>query len=255
MIKYFDFGNLFQLSRIEKEHFKTSLKIVSEVMNVPIYSLQNMLKANGFQEVEPNSICIDEEMLSIFANSYISKMKNYFLCSVRNIEKLSYQDITDLNEFYNKFKKTDVKFVRRAEWSQINTELIRETFMNKIKELTPKKKSLADYFVSQSVRILDILKFESQPVYKNINLALQKKVNFQERLLTRISQNIHYLTQRRVKKFSHSTIILLRKILISARYHIFVCDDENPMKRFCDSISNLLTAPIGYFTKCTYSVH
>ena len=92
----------------EEQGFKTSLNIIGEVMNVPLCALESILRANGYDEVEPGSICIDEKMLSIFADAYIRKMKNYFLGSVRNIENLSYEEFTDLNEFYNNFKKQEV---------------------------------------------------------------------------------------------------------------------------------------------------
>ena len=137
----------------EEQGFKTSLNIIGEVMNVPLCALESILRANGYDEVEPGSICIDEKMLSIFADAYIRKMKNYFLGSVRNIENLSYEEFTDLNEFYNNFKKQEVKFVRRAEWSQIDTELIRTAFMDKIKELTPRKKMRLIYCLSVSLTI------------------------------------------------------------------------------------------------------
>ena len=79
-------------------------------MNVPLCALESILRANGYDEEEPGSICIDEKMLSIFADAYIRKMKNYFLGSVRNIENLSYEEFTDLNEFYNNFKKWKMLF-------------------------------------------------------------------------------------------------------------------------------------------------
>ena len=133
----------------EEERFMTSLNVIGEVMNVPLCALNSILRANGYAEVEPGSICIDEKMLSVFADEYIRKMKNYFLSSVRDIENLSYEEFSDLDEFYNTFKKQDVKFVRRAEWSQIDTELIRDVFMDKIKELTPRKKSRFELFLEQ----------------------------------------------------------------------------------------------------------
>jgi hypothetical protein len=86
---------------MEEERFMTSLDVIREVMNVPQCALNSILRDNGYTEVEPGSICIDEKMLSVFADAYIRKMKNFFLSSVRNIENLSYQEFTDLDEFYN----------------------------------------------------------------------------------------------------------------------------------------------------------
>ena len=81
---------------MDEERFMTSLDVIREVMNVPQCALNSILRANGYTEVEPGSICIDEKMLSVFADAYIRKMKNYFLSSVRNIENLSYQELIKL---------------------------------------------------------------------------------------------------------------------------------------------------------------
>ena len=107
-ITRYPFLSLFE----DEQRFETSLNIIGEVMNVPMCALESILRANGYDEVEPGSICIDEKMLSVFADAYIRKMKNYFLSSVRNIENLSYEEFTDLDEFYNIFKKQDVKKYR-----------------------------------------------------------------------------------------------------------------------------------------------
>ena len=120
-------------------------------MNVPMCALSSILRANGYEEVAPDSICIDEKMLSNFADAYIRKMKNYFLSSVRNIENLTYQEFTDLNEFYNTFKKQEAKYTRRAEWSHIDTGLLRNAFMDKIKKLTPRRKSRFELFFERLV--------------------------------------------------------------------------------------------------------
>lgn len=206
-----------------EERFMTSLDIIREVMNVPQCALNSILRANGFADVDPGSICIDEKMLSVFADAYIRKMKYYFLSSVRNIENLSYQEFTDLDEFYNTFKKQDVKFVRRAEWSQIDTELIRTAFMDKIKELTPRKKSRFDIFLEHICR-----KCESLKVYDDLEHYLYVSSSYSDNessLLDRITHNRFYLVRQKVKKVFNCSVSIVRQFFVAARYHIFVADD------------------------------
>jgi len=207
---------------MEEERFMTSLDVIREVMNVPQCALNSILRDNGYTEVEPGSICIDEKMLSVFADAYIRKMKNYFLSSVRNIENLSYQEFTDLDEFYNTFKKQDVKFVRRAEWSQIDTELIRTAFMDKIKELTPRKKSRFELFLEQVFG-----RFESYSVCHELAHVLIKESCSDEesRLLDRVTHNRFYLVKQKVKKVFNCSVSIVRHFFVAARYHIFVADD------------------------------
>ena len=206
----------------EEERFMTSLNVIGEVMNVPQCALSSILRANGYAEVEPGSICIDEKMLSVFADAYIRKMKNYFLSSVRNIENLSYQEFTDLDEFYNTFKKQDVKFVRRAEWSHIDTELIRTTFMDKIKELTPRKKSRFELFLEQFYE-----RRESFSVCHELaHILIKESCSDEEsRLLDRVTHNRFYLVKQKVKKVFNCSVSIVRHFFVAARYHIFVADD------------------------------
>ena len=207
---------------MEEERFMTSLNVIREVMNVPQCALNSILRDNGYSEIESGSICIDEKMLSVFADAYIRKMKNYFLSSVRNIENLSYQEFTDLDEFYNTFKKQDVKFVRRAEWSHIDTELIRTAFMDKIKELTPRKKSRFELFLEQFYE-----RRESFSVCHELAHVLIKESCSDEesRLLDRVTHNRFYLVKQKVKKVFNCSVSIVRHFFVAARYHIFVADD------------------------------
>ena len=210
----------------EEQGFKTSLNIIGEVMNVPLCALESILRANGYDEVEPGSICIDEKMLSIFADAYIRKMKNYFLGSVRNIENLSYEEFTDLNEFYNNFKKQEVKFVRRAEWSQIDTELIRTAFMDKIKELTPRKKNALDLLFERifdnrnCVLVIDDPESSIHGTIKNPSDSHKLR-----KVLDHIVHNRFYLVRQKVNRTYRCSVNIMRQLFVAARYHIFVADD------------------------------
>lgn len=221
----------------EEQGFKTSLNIIGEVMNVPLCALESILRANGYDEVELGSICIDEKMLSIFADAYIRKMKNYFLGSVRNIENLSYEEFTDLNEFYNNFKKQEVKFVRRAEWSQIDTELIRTAFMDKIKELSPRKKSALDILFE---RIFDnrncVLLIDDPESSIHGTIKIPKDSHKLRKVLNHIVHNRFYLTRQKVKKTSRRSVNIMRQLFVAARYHIFVADDVDTNKAHYNEI-------------------
>ena len=228
----------------EEQGFKTSLNIIGEVMNVPMCALESILRENGYNEVEPGSICIDEKMLSIFADAYIRKMKNYFLGSVRNIENLSYEEFTDLNEFYNNFKKQEVKFVRRAEWSQIDTELIRTAFMDKIKELTPRKKTALDLFLERIFDNRDCLLLIDEPessIHGTIKIPCDS--HKLRKVLEHIVHNRFYLVRQKVKKTYRCSLNNIRQLFVAARYHIFVADDVDTN----EALHYNVTIPLVYY--------
>jgi len=224
----------------EERDFKTSLNIIGEVMNVPMCALSSILRANGYEEVAPDSICIDEKMLSYFADAYIRKMKNYFLSSIRNYENLTYQEFTDLNEFYNTFKKIGVKLTRKAEWSHIDTGLLRNAFMDNIKELTPRRKTRLEYLCeritetchcslplfSEELDIYEIVLSEYSPdecIFHRIINSRGKE----RRTLMRITRSRFYLTKNKQRRVCIYTFNIMRQFFIAARYHIFVADDTD----------------------------
>ena len=217
--------SLFSLFEEERE-IKTSLNIIGEVLNVPMCALSSILRANGYDEVDPASICIDEKMLTYFADAYIRKMKNYFLSSVRNIEKLTYQEFTDLNEFYNTFKKQEDNYTGRAKWSQIDTGLLRDAFLDKVKELTPHRKSRLENFLEQIFE-----KCEYSNIHFNFDCHEYKPEILdspdKDDFLFRISHNRFYLVKHKIKKVYCCFTNILRQFFIAARYHIFVADDKD----------------------------
>ena len=209
-----------------EERFVTSLNIIREVMNVPLCALESILRANSYSEVDPDRICIDEEMLSVFADAYIRKMKNYFLSSVRNIDNLSTEEFTDLNEFCNTFKKQEVKSICKAKWSQIDTELIRDVFMDKVKELTPHKKTYFDNY-QELVQYFETCEWQivcDEPEF-SLNLYRIHHSFKKKRLLTRLTHNRFYLVKQKVKRVNTCCASILRRLFVAARYHIFVADD------------------------------
>lgn len=209
-------------------------------MNVPMCALSSILRANGYDEVNPDSICIDEKMLSYFADAYIRKMKNYFLSSIRNYENLTYQEFTDLEEFYNTFKKIGVKFTRKAEWSHIDTELLRNAFLDNIKELTPRRKSRLEYLCehitesyhcsmplfSDELEEYEIILSECSPDEYIFHRIINSK-DKERSILMRITRSRFYQIKNRHKIFCIYTFNIMRQFFIAARYHIFVADDTD----------------------------
>ena len=163
-------------------------------------------------------------------------MKNYFLGSVRNIEDLSYEEFTDLNEFYHTFKKQEVKFVRRAEWSQIDTELIRTAFMDKIKKLTPRKKTELDLFIERIIKNNCVLLIDEPDSCLHETIKFTCNYHESHDVLERITRNRFYLARQKVKKTSRCSVNIMRQLFVAARYHIFVADDVDTNKAHYNEI-------------------
>jgi hypothetical protein len=96
--------------------------------------------------------------------------------------------------------------------------------MDKIKELTPRKKSLFEYFFEQiyercksSIVYHD---FERCPYVINDSCSDEER-----RFLHRITHNRFYLVRQKVRKVFCCSVNIVRQFFVAARYHIFVADD------------------------------
>ena len=94
--------------------------------------------------------------------------------------------------------------------------------MDKIKELTPRKKSRFELFLEQFYE-----RRESFSVCHELAHILIKESCSEEEngLLHRVTHNRFYLVKQKVKKVINCSVNIVRHFFVAARYHIFVADD------------------------------
>lgn len=146
MVEHLEIRNFTPISFEDRTvTFKTSLDIIQEVMNVPMCALTSLLRANGYDDVDDTtSLCIDEKGLDIFAEAYIRKIRSYFFSSLRNISRLAQNELNSFNQFIESFKKTDLQGAS-LKWSDIDTEHLRGTFIDKVKRKTSPQSTCSSY--------------------------------------------------------------------------------------------------------------
>lgn len=59
------------------QRFRTSIEVLSQVLNMPISIIEHELKRNNYPCQYTSSNCIDEKMLDIFAEKYCRNLKRY----------------------------------------------------------------------------------------------------------------------------------------------------------------------------------
>ena len=218
--------------------FRTSLNIIGEVLNVPLCALKSILRQNGHSDVDPSDYCIDEKELEMFAEAYIRKMKCYFTSSIRNISTLSFEEETDLNKFYNQFKKEECNHLSSANWNQIDTNKIRIAFMDQVEEKTKSPSSLLAQNILQMLEIRElpskrlsiidriVSSQEDKEIQELLNSLYNKNVDTLQLFVLPISKRADSLTlEKKVTKHSWYNIIL-RIILIAIRCHINTFEDS-----------------------------
>lgn len=235
-----------------KPKFMTSLEVINKVMNVPECALKAILRDKGYDAIETTSICIDEEMLMVFADAYVRKLRSYFISSNRNPHLLTPQESSDLEEFYTTFKKKEIEYTNVKNWNHIDTDLIRDYFVQEVKEQTPNPFEFYDKIVYRILANDGYKECIRNNVYAIVNNSQHEYFdgrNYKQKLLTRITHSLCYHSRLRLgtKPTNQCCITTIRQIYATARYHTFPVDNDDAHEEINSFISKeiielLLTA-------------
>ncbi len=219
--------------------FMTSLDIVQEVMNVPMCALTSLLRSYGYDSIDDtSSLCIDEKRLEIFADAYVRKIRSYFTSSLRNISKLSQKELEVLEQFIKLFKNKDLQ-KEPSKWSDIDTEHLKEAFIEKVRRKTPFELS-APCYIDLAKHILVVASKKIKVEYHSVstsssllhNFAHRENINEivvekEQQILDIVTHSYYYVAKSTYLKPRKHINIQLKKIYIAARYHIFVSESED----------------------------
>ena len=113
--------------------------------------------------------------------------------------------------------------------------------MDKIKELSPRKKSALDILFE---RIFDnrncVLLIDDPESSIHGTIKIPKDSHKLRKVLNHIVHNRFYLTRQKVKKTSRRSVNIMRQLFVAARYHIFVADDVDTNKAHYNEIIPLV---------------
>lgn len=233
MVEHLEIRNFTPISFEDRTvTFKTSLDIIQEVMNVPMCALTSLLRANGYDDVDDTtSLCIDEKGLDIFAEAYIRKIRSYFFSSLRNISRLAQNELNSFNQFIESFKKTDLQGAS-LKWSDIDTEHLRGTFIDKVKRKTSPQSTCSSYLDLFTRVVVRKQRKDNRPLsyidysascftvsYESIiqELSIQRT----DELLDNIVHSYYYVAKSTYSIPQWHIDFQIRNIYISARYHIY----------------------------------
>lgn len=225
---------------IQVQPFKTSLEVIGKVLNVPESALKALLRLNGYDDnIESSSICIDEEMLAIFTEAYVRKMRSYFLNSNRHLHLLSPQEAADFEQFYQTFKKTGGNTTNHRDWNQIDTDLISEVFVQKVKKTTPNNNNNHTGIIVNDYELLRyIVETSSEhsrkpsqdfPYHPLTSSQVWNIPDDMSSLCERIVYSRFYiltLTNLLIQHYLALSFFYIKSICVFARYYIFSSEDS-----------------------------
>ncbi len=252
------------------QRFRTSIEVLSQVLNMPISIIEHELKRNNYPCQYTSSNCIDEKMLDIFAEKYCRNLKRYFERSIKASDTLSFEESKQFYEFSQTYSKNG-RFTKS--WRNINKVAIKDDFLRQIVEYTTRKiqdlkNALIAYAESvicssyeERLRVLDDTDsfLPNTLIYQSLH-ELEQSLNYPQEgtslneltsgLLSSLKDNF-YSRVILIEKIKHSRLYLSRhlslrtntfniltffeRIYICARFHI-VADDGTG-----DDVNNTLS--------------
>lgn len=225
----------------------TSLDVIREVMNVPMEAIHAIARMNGISTADDHEQTITESELRPFTEAFERKTRNYFINSMRNRAQLTLQELQTFTEFCKTFKKGNVSLDHVSNWNHIGKTKLRQYFVERIKEKTPSTQThhaKHDLFSGCGGIEAGI----ETAIYNEIEPALSSLV-IDDYLLSAGSEYFDFCYQQQsqglLERFTsnwcyHASIEspqyhvvntqdIVRQIVLSARYYIYVDDDDHEL--------------------------
>lgn len=240
-------------------NFTTSADAVRKACGLRLEAIRVIASEHGVEINDPACSNIDLNLLAALADAHIRRLRTYYNNAQQHAALLGSDELTTFVEFCETFKKRQVEIV--CSWDNIDVDSVKEQFFRKVKELTPhKKRQYNSTFSALSEIFCGIIEIKLE----NIGLAANKPDEYQE-VSDSFSCQAQYkrhdnlwkdnIIERVIistccrpcsKKASYNVDHrkLIRKVIISARFHIFIDEDEHHLKHHCDNRHDLLTGAL-----------
>lgn len=229
-------ANIHHINYFESDSaFMTSLEVVQEVMSVPMAAIKTIARQENIQFENEQSACLDENVLGVYADAYVRKLKSYFnSMKNKNNCQLGTDDYLVFDEFCVNFKKPECNSKKACKWSDIDTDAIRKHFFALIKEKTPEKKP-AIHSLFEGIGGLQIVRRVIPDFTLNLKFDLDSEESEETceiseekcNTLLKVNETYYRCTKEDPKPINLNCNARLRIVLFAAHYHIYSRSDKS----------------------------
>jgi hypothetical protein len=196
-----------------------------EASGLRLEAIRVIAREQGVEIGDTACRCIDESLLDALADAHVRKMRAYFNNAQRHIAELAGDELATFINFCQTFNNRQSSDSAAQTWSDIDTDAIREQFIQKVHEQTPsayRRFTLGGFALE---KILSSLSLESCG-----NLELWETYEYKQRsnVVDRILHS-HLFYEKPVKTQTVCIDIrsVVRRVTLSARYHLFTSEDDD----------------------------
>lgn len=216
-----------------KALFTTSADVVMEASGLRLEAIRVIAREQGVEIEDTACRCIDESLLAALADAHVRKLRAYFNNARRHLAELSGDDLAAFVDFCNTFKNRQSSETTAQTWSDIDTDAIREQFIQRVHELTPRL--CLDFLAGHSFvleKIVSSLSFEPHEYLDNHEYT--QRCEAIEKVL---DSHLFYEKPSKVSQPCIDIRSVVWQVTLSARYHIYISDDDDHQQ---DAIDNTI---------------
>ena len=217
--------------------FTTSADVVMEASGLRLEAIRVIAREQGVEIEDTSCRCIDESLLDALADAHVRKLRAYFNNARRHIAELDGDELATFINFCQTFSNRQSSDSAAQIWSDIDTDAIREQFIQKVHDLTPSP-TLRRFTVSSTVlleKMFSSLSFEYRvylDTYELDTYEYKQRCEIVEKLL---HSHLYYEKPSKTQLPCIDIRSVVWRVTLPARYHIHISEDDDHQQ---DAIDN-----------------
>ena len=204
--------------------FTTSADVVMKASGLRLEAIRVIAREQGVEIEDTSCRCIDESLLDALAEAHIRKFRAYFNNAKRHIAMLDGDELATFINFCKTFSNRQSSDSTVQTWSDIDTDAIREQFIQKVHELTPSP-AYCRLFAGGSFFVERIMSSLSSETRDNLDSFVYKqRCEAVERIL---NSHLFYEKPSKTEQPCIDIRSVVRRVTMPARYHIHISEDDD----------------------------
>ena len=210
--------------------FTTSADVVMKASGLRLEAIRVIAREQGVEIEDTACRSIDESLLAALADAHVRKMRAYFNNARRHADQLSGDELATFIDFCQTFRNRQSSDNAAQSWSDIDTDAIREQFIEKVYELTPSTTTYCKHFADGSFsleKILSSLSFERREYLDTYELDTYEYKQRCEVVEKVLNSHLYYEKPSKTQPPCVDIRSVVWRVTLPARYHIFTSDDDD----------------------------
>lgn len=218
--------------------FTTSADVVMEASGLRLEAIRVIAREQGVEIEDTACRCIDEDLLAALADAHVRKMRTYFNNARRHADQLSGDELTTFIVFCKTFKNRQSSETAAQTWSDIDTDAIREQFIQKVHELTPSTTTCCKLFSCIHFSLEKVISSLSFGYYEYLDTCEFNTYEYKQRcevVEIVLNSHLYYEKPSKTKRPCVDIRSVVWRVTLPARYHIFTSDDDDHQQNTIDN--------------------